>query len=216
LTDQHLKDLGIALGDRLKMFRAIRELAGAVPASPQPAPTEPKPQDSADMIGHRLLGNTLLCIGDVADGLAHLDRAIALYDPAVHRPLATRFAQDIGVAIQACRPVALWLLGYLKTALAEVERALRSARDAGHAGTLMFTLQPTTFTQLWCGNYAAANAQVDDLISLADEKGAVIWKMLGTVIRGASLALTGKTPEAFLKAPRRGIYRSNNRLGSNS
>jgi predicted ATPase len=29
LTDQHLKDLGIALGDRLKMLRPIRELAEA-------------------------------------------------------------------------------------------------------------------------------------------------------------------------------------------
>jgi SAM domain (Sterile alpha motif) len=35
LTDQHLKDLGIALGDRLKMLRAIRELSGAVLAAPQ-------------------------------------------------------------------------------------------------------------------------------------------------------------------------------------
>src|ERR1700730_5999478 len=33
LTDQHLKDLGLPLGDRLKMLRAIRELAGATPAS---------------------------------------------------------------------------------------------------------------------------------------------------------------------------------------
>ena len=33
LSDQHLKDLGIPLGDRLKMLRAIRELAGAVPAA---------------------------------------------------------------------------------------------------------------------------------------------------------------------------------------
>ena len=48
LTDQHLKDLGIALGDRLKMLRAIRELSGAVLASPQPAFTEPKPQDTAE------------------------------------------------------------------------------------------------------------------------------------------------------------------------
>jgi len=31
LTDQHLKDLGIALGDRLKMLRAIRELSNAAP-----------------------------------------------------------------------------------------------------------------------------------------------------------------------------------------
>ena len=50
--------------------------------------------------------------------------------------------------------------------------------------------------RIWCGNYAAANAQIDDLVALAEEKGAVIWKMLGTVIRGAALAVTGKTPEA--------------------
>ena len=48
LTDQHLKDLGIALGDRLKMLRAIRELSGAVLELPQPAFTEPKPQDTAE------------------------------------------------------------------------------------------------------------------------------------------------------------------------
>jgi SAM (Sterile alpha motif) domain-containing protein len=42
LTDQDLKDLGIVLGDRRKMLRAIAEFAGAVPAPPQPAPTEPK------------------------------------------------------------------------------------------------------------------------------------------------------------------------------
>jgi class 3 adenylate cyclase len=42
LTDQHLKDLGLPLGDRLKMLRAIRELSGAAPALTQP---EQKPQD---------------------------------------------------------------------------------------------------------------------------------------------------------------------------
>ena len=30
LTDQHLKDLGLPLGDRLKMLQAIRELSGRV------------------------------------------------------------------------------------------------------------------------------------------------------------------------------------------
>ena len=33
LTDQHLKELGVALGDRLKMLRAIRELGGAPEAA---------------------------------------------------------------------------------------------------------------------------------------------------------------------------------------
>ena len=34
------------------------------------------------MIGHRIMGISLLRTGDIADGRAHLDRAIALYDPA--------------------------------------------------------------------------------------------------------------------------------------
>jgi predicted ATPase len=49
------------------------------------------------MIGHRLIGQSLLLTGDIAEGRAHLDQAIALYDPAEHRPLATRFGQDVGV-----------------------------------------------------------------------------------------------------------------------
>jgi class 3 adenylate cyclase len=45
LTDQHLKDLGLPLGDRLKLLRAIRELSGTVSASPQP---EARTQDTAE------------------------------------------------------------------------------------------------------------------------------------------------------------------------
>jgi predicted ATPase len=50
------------------------------------------------MIGHRLMGVSLLTTGDVAEGRAHFDQGIALYDPAHHRPLATRFGQDAGVS----------------------------------------------------------------------------------------------------------------------
>ena len=85
------------------------------------------------MIGHRLLGNSLLVVGDFAEGLAHLDRALALYDPAAHRPLATRFGQDIGVRSLSWRPLALWMLGYPGTALAEAERPVKAARETGHA-----------------------------------------------------------------------------------
>ena len=47
LIDQDLKELGVSLGHRRKMLRAIAELAGA-PTSPQPTVTEPKPQDAAE------------------------------------------------------------------------------------------------------------------------------------------------------------------------
>ena len=48
LTDQDLKDIGVLLGHRRKMLAAITELVGAVQAPPQPALTEPKPQDTAE------------------------------------------------------------------------------------------------------------------------------------------------------------------------
>jgi SAM domain (Sterile alpha motif) len=70
LTDQHLKDLGIALGDRLKMLRAIRELSSAVLASPQPALTEPKPQDTAERRQVTVVFSDL--VGSTAPGLGTL------------------------------------------------------------------------------------------------------------------------------------------------
>ena len=55
------------------------------------------------MVGHRLMGVSLLRTGDIAEGREHLDRAIALYDPAEHRPLAALFGQDTAVSILAHR-----------------------------------------------------------------------------------------------------------------
>jgi hypothetical protein len=71
------------------------------------------------MIGHRLVGTSLLHTGDLAESRTHLDLAIALYRPAEHRSLAMRFGQDIRLAIM--RPLALWLLGYPEIVLRDIE-----------------------------------------------------------------------------------------------
>ena len=48
LTDQDLKELGVSLGHRRKMLRAIAELVAIPPTQLQPALTEPKPKDTAE------------------------------------------------------------------------------------------------------------------------------------------------------------------------
>jgi DNA-binding winged helix-turn-helix (wHTH) protein/predicted ATPase len=148
------------------------------------------------MIGHRLLGMTLLCMGDAADGRSHLDRALALYDPGLHRPLAARFGHDVGAAIMSFRPLALWLLGYPKAALTDTARALDVARKTDHIPTLLFAFSCTALTLVCCRDYAAANAQLDECVALAEEKGAVLFKGLATAQRGCVLALTGKASDA--------------------
>ena len=153
------------------------------------------------MIGHRLMGTSLLCTGDIVEGRAHYDQAIELYDPAEHRPLATRFSQDVRVAILAYRSLALWLLGYPEAAIADDEHALRDAREIGQAGTLMYALVHAAMTNCQCGNYAAANAQSNENVALADEKGAVFWKAIGILNQGYVLALTGKASDAVHMIP---------------
>ena len=54
----------------------------------------------------------------------------------------------------------------------------------------MFALLNGSFTHILCGNYAAANAEADELAALAEEKGAMLWKAFGMSTQGCLLALT--------------------------
>ena len=110
------------------------------------------------MMGHRLMGTSLLETGDIAQGREHYDQAMALYDPAEHRPLATLFGQDVRVSILSYRSRALWLLGYPDAALADADHALYDAREIGHAVTLMYALFHASFRDIQCGKHAAATA----------------------------------------------------------
>ena len=88
-----------------------------------------------------------------------------------------------------------WLSGGSRV---DGELAVKNAREIGQATTLMYALLAAGFNHICCGNYAAANTQVDELIALADERGAPYWKALGTALRGWLFALTGKASDAVL------------------
>ena len=148
------------------------------------------------MLAHRLVGMTLLHTGEVAEARAHFEQAIALYHPTEHRALATRFGQDVRMAALCYRSVALWVLGYPEAALADTAHALRDAREIGHAATLMYALLHATTIHVFCGNYSAATAPLDEAVALAEEKGALFWKAIGMITQGFILAMTSKASDA--------------------
>jgi hypothetical protein len=119
------------------------------------------------MVGHRIMGVSLLLSGDFAEAREHLDRGMILYDPAEHRSLATRFAIDVRVGILFARSLAMWVLGYPEAALADAERALRDAREIGHAATLMFALTCPSLTQILLVNHTEASTELDEVIAYA-------------------------------------------------
>ena len=122
LTDQHLKDLGIALGHRLKLLRAIRELAGdaAVKVSEQP-----KPQDAAD----RRQLTVMFC--DLVDSTA----LTAQLDPEDMGDLLRAFQRAVAAAVTRFDGhVAKWTgdgasvyFGYPRAHEDDAERATRAS-----------------------------------------------------------------------------------------
>ena len=148
------------------------------------------------MVGHQIVGISLQSTGKIAEGRAHYDQGIALYDPLKHRPMATRFGQDSRVVILSRRSAALWLLGYPDSALADAEHALTHAREIGHTASLMYTLSLGLFTRYECGNYANATAAADELGALAEEKGTLYWKATGLMHQGCVCALNAQPSDA--------------------
>jgi predicted ATPase len=59
----------------------------------------------------------------------------------------------------------------------------------------MYALLFGAHIHIFCRNYATVNVQSDELVTLADEKGAALWKTLGMLMRGSVLALTGKASD---------------------
>jgi predicted ATPase len=180
-TASYVASNGDAMREFAAQFLALAEKQGAT------APL---------LIAHRIMGISLACTGEIAQGRAHLDRAVGLYDPAEHRPLATRFGVDSRVSVLSYRSWALWFLGYPEAALADAEQAISDAREIGQAATLMYALLHASMTRIYCGNYKAANVEAGEVVALANEKGTLFWKALGTLSQGCVLALTGKAMQA--------------------
>ncbi len=90
------------------------------------------------------MGHSLLVGGEFVQARMHLDRAIMLYDPAVHRQLTTRFAVDIR-AVSLC--FRSWAVRAASGRLSEIRRSASALVATG----------PTTFApQAWSKLFMAS------------------------------------------------------------
>jgi predicted ATPase len=88
------------------------------------------------------------------------------------------------------------MLGYPEAALADVAHALKVAREIGEAATLMYALFFIAPSHIFCGDYGAAKACTDELITLAEQTNTMGWKPLGRMNQGCIFSLTGKASNA--------------------
>jgi len=149
------------------------------------------------LVANRLMGVSHLMLGSFDSARAYLDKAVALYAPEEHRPLAARFGQDVGCMALAYRSITLWVLGYPEAALKDADNLLNNAREVGQAGTTMYTLFHVSFPEILAGRVAAARMHAEELIALAADKGASQWHAWGLIIRGWTSSVASQAAEAI-------------------
>jgi class 3 adenylate cyclase len=189
LTDQDLKDLGVSLGHRRKMLRAIGELAGAVSATPRPAPATEPPQDTAerrqltvmfcDLVGSTALSGKL----DPED----LRGIIGSY----HRCCTETIERNGGFVAKYMGDGILSYFGYPQAHEHDAERAVRAGLALVEAVTNLETAIAQTSLQVRVG-IATGLVVVGDLIGAgAAQEQAVVGETPNLAARLQALAEPG-------------------------
>jgi len=141
---------------------------------------------------HRPLGQTLFYLGEFAPARAHLEQAIALYDPQQHRSHVFRYGHDAGVACLCHVSEALWCLGTPDEALQRGHAALTFARELSHSQSLAFALFFTAMLHQFRREGPAVQERVEAGITLSTEQGFPYWLAVATILQGWVLAEQGE------------------------
>jgi predicted ATPase/predicted negative regulator of RcsB-dependent stress response len=153
---------------------------------------------------HRSVGTAAFALGDLSAARMHLEKALALYDPERHRPLAIVYAQDVRVAGLSWLALALFLQGFPEQALRRSEEAIAAAPEVGHPNTTAQSLLCACVLSELVRRPQQIRAHAEALVALATEHGLPFWLAMGTIMRGWALADAGEA-EAGIAQLRRGL-----------
>jgi TolB-like protein/predicted ATPase len=143
------------------------------------------------LIGHRLLGASLMVVGNYREALPHLALAASLYRPDEHRELAFRYGQDVGATALCYLAWAQWHNGFLAEATLTADRAVRHARGFGHAHTLVYTLWHAATISLLARDAVRVAALANEVVGISAEHGFAMWLAYGNIFVGWAAARRG-------------------------
>ena len=155
-------------------------------------------QDTALLLeAHRVMGQTMFWLGEMAPARAHFEQGMALYDPQRHCSHAFLYGQDPGII---CRSFAAWailVLGYPDQALQSIHEALTLAQELTHPFSLALALTVAAVVHQFRREAQAVQERTEALIALSTEQGFPQWLAYGTILRGWALTAQGEGAEGI-------------------
>ena len=152
------------------------------------------------LAAHTGLGQTLYMMGELLPARAHLERAIALYDPRKHGPLSAMHPAGVGALCFVAW--VLWECGYPDQGMARINQALCVAEQLAEPFNLALALNAAALLHQLRREGPAAQARAEATIRLASEHGFPVPLAGGTAWRGWALAAQGRVEEGIAQMRR--------------
>jgi len=154
---------------------------------------------TAQLFGLTVAGIQGFFEGRFESAVDHIERAFALYDPAMHAPLAVTYALGTAGVARANAATCLWLLGRPDRARDLCREVLESARRDRHPFTLAGVLVMTSMVFQLCGDAVTTRELAEEAHGIAVEQGFPLW--IGGALCGSgwAIAVQGQVGEGIAR-----------------
>jgi predicted ATPase/DNA-binding winged helix-turn-helix (wHTH) protein len=145
------------------------------------------------VIGDRLIGVPLHCMGDHAKARRHIERTLSREAPPAKSADGIRFRFNQPLAARVILAQMLWLQGLPDRATDAARSSVEEARATGHAISLCDALaQAACLLAMFVGEWTAAEESIAILVDQSSRHALGPWKVLGQCWKGALLVKRGE------------------------
>jgi class 3 adenylate cyclase/tetratricopeptide (TPR) repeat protein len=153
--------------------------------------------DSAVLrVAHRVMGSTLLTIGEFESSRQHFEQTITLSTAADKQPLHSLYMVEPQAASLLLLSWDLWFLGYPDQSLARVSEGLALGQELRQPYTVAFAHYMMSVVHLLRGNPNAALASADESLAMSREQRFSLYVVLSMISRSRALGELGRPGEA--------------------
>jgi predicted ATPase len=148
------------------------------------------------MVAHRVMGSTLLTIGEFQSSATHFEEAIRLSVSKEKPLLYNLYMVEPQVASLLLLSWDLWFMGYPDQSLSRVSEALALAQELAHPYTIAFAHYMTSVVHLLRGDAARALESAEKSFEMSQEQRFSLYVTLSRISRGRALGDLGRLEEA--------------------
>jgi len=148
--------------------------------------------------GHLVYGYNLAFYKNLNEGLEHLEKAIAFYDPDEPRIHRFRIGNNPGVVAFNISAFFLWMLGFPDRALKRANEAVALAMKLDEPFSIAYGQFHAGMLHHWMREAERVEECARAVLDIAEEYDYQVWKAVGTCLHGAALAGMGQPEDGLI------------------